>query len=327
MPEFSVIVPVYKVEKYLRRCVDSILIQKDADFEVILVDDGSPDNCGAICDEYAAKDDRVTVIHQENSGASEARNTGIKKATGKYLLFIDADDRLNNDSCFKNVKRVLDNNRDLDVLCWGLKILNEDGQLVKVRKPSSVSKASDDKYSVLKNMIYKNEYISTSYCKAIKRNLIIENNLYFVRNLKSEDIEWVARIMVLCKNIGTFDEVYYNRITRKEDSLTSSIGRKNVLDILNQIENGVEFAKEHAENQDFLDLYYEYWAYQYAMLLGFCRRASKESDFTHIKNRLKKLSWLLEFDHVKKVRIVNKLYKILGLDTTMFILDVYYKVK
>ncbi|MBE6116338.1 MAG: glycosyltransferase family 2 protein, partial [Erysipelotrichaceae bacterium] len=61
MPEFSVIVPVYKVEKYLRRCVDSILIQKNADFEVILVDDGSPDNCGAICDEYAAKDDRVTV--------------------------------------------------------------------------------------------------------------------------------------------------------------------------------------------------------------------------------------------------------------------------
>lgn len=92
MPEISVIVPVYKVEPYLRRCVDSILDQTFTDFELILVDDGSPDNCPAICDEYAEQDDRVKVVHKENGGLSSARNAGMAVANGKYYLFCDSDD-------------------------------------------------------------------------------------------------------------------------------------------------------------------------------------------------------------------------------------------
>ncbi|MBQ8524633.1 MAG: glycosyltransferase family 2 protein [Clostridia bacterium] len=96
MPKISVIVPVYKVEQYLCRCIDSILGQTFSDFELILVDDGSPDNCGKICDEYAAKDERIHVIHQENGGLSAARNTGIDWAfdnsDSEWLAFIDSDD-------------------------------------------------------------------------------------------------------------------------------------------------------------------------------------------------------------------------------------------
>lgn len=92
MPLISVIVPVYKVEQYLHKCVDSILDQTFGDFELILVDDGSPDNCGKICDEYAEKDDRIIVIHKENGGLSDARNVAIDRAKGKYLTFIDSDD-------------------------------------------------------------------------------------------------------------------------------------------------------------------------------------------------------------------------------------------
>ncbi|MBA1325633.1 glycosyltransferase [Enterococcus faecium] len=93
----SIIVPVYKVEKYLRKCVDSILAQTFTDFEVILVDDGSPDNSGKICDEYAEKDNRVRVIHKENGGLSSARNAGIDVARGKYLGFVDSDDYIDED--------------------------------------------------------------------------------------------------------------------------------------------------------------------------------------------------------------------------------------
>ena len=96
MPTISVIVPVYNVEPYIHRCVDSILNQTFTDFELILVDDGSPDNCGAICDEYAAKDNRITVIHKENGGLSDARNAGIDWAfansDSEWLTFIDSDD-------------------------------------------------------------------------------------------------------------------------------------------------------------------------------------------------------------------------------------------
>ena len=91
-PIISVIVPVYRVEPYLKRCVDSILKQTFKDFELILVDDGSPDNCPSICDEYAKKDSRVTVIHKKNEGVSKARNDGVAQSNGAYITFIDSDD-------------------------------------------------------------------------------------------------------------------------------------------------------------------------------------------------------------------------------------------
>lgn len=93
-PKISVIVPVYKVEKYLHRCIDSILSQSFTDFELILVDDGSPDNCGKICDEYAQKDSRVRVFHKPNGGVSSARNLGLDNAKGEWIFFSDADDEL-----------------------------------------------------------------------------------------------------------------------------------------------------------------------------------------------------------------------------------------
>ncbi|WP_240640583.1 glycosyltransferase family 2 protein [Neisseria meningitidis] len=89
---FSIIVPIYNVEKYLRCCVDSVLAENFADYEMILVDDGSPDGCGKICDEYTGKYPHIKVIHQENGGLSDARNAGIRAAKGDYLIFLDSDD-------------------------------------------------------------------------------------------------------------------------------------------------------------------------------------------------------------------------------------------
>lgn len=95
----SVIVPVYKVEKYINKCVDSIINQTYTNLEIILVDDGSPDNCGNICDEYAKKDNRIKVVHKENAGVSSARNIGLEKSSGKYITFIDADDYVEKNYC------------------------------------------------------------------------------------------------------------------------------------------------------------------------------------------------------------------------------------
>ncbi len=93
----TVIVPVFKVEKYLEKCVKSICCQTYKNLEIILVDDGSPDNCGKMCDKYAKSDKRIKVIHKENGGLSDARNAGIKMATGKYIAFVDSDDYVSND--------------------------------------------------------------------------------------------------------------------------------------------------------------------------------------------------------------------------------------
>lgn len=98
MPKISIIVPIYKAEKYIHHCIDSILAQTFTDFELILVNDGSPDNCGAICDDYALKDKRVRVIHKENGGVSKARNTGLDNAIGEWIYFSDSDDELYSDA-------------------------------------------------------------------------------------------------------------------------------------------------------------------------------------------------------------------------------------
>lgn len=106
-PKISVIVPVYKAEKYLHRCVDSILSQTFTDFELILVNDGSPDNCGAICDEYAQKDNRVRVFHKKNGGVSSARNLGLNNAQGEWVTFVDSDDWLKPE-CLEKLTAKLD---------------------------------------------------------------------------------------------------------------------------------------------------------------------------------------------------------------------------
>ena len=113
---FSVIVPVYKAEKYLRQCVDSILTQTFSDFELILVDDGSPDSCPTICDEYAMKDKRVVVIHKENGGSTSSRKSGLNVSKGKYIVAVDSDDFIDQ-SMLKTISEVLQE-KDYDIVCF-----------------------------------------------------------------------------------------------------------------------------------------------------------------------------------------------------------------
>ncbi len=127
MPEISIIVPVYKVEKLLDRCVRSILSQTYQDFELILVDDGSPDNCPQMCDEYAKEDTRIRVLHKENGGLSDARNAGINIAVGRYIGFVDSDDYIAPDMYETLYNNLIKHNADVSVCgmydCYGSKIV------------------------------------------------------------------------------------------------------------------------------------------------------------------------------------------------------------
>ncbi len=128
MPELSIIVPVYKVEQYLPRCVDSILAQTFTDFELILIDDGSPDGSGTICDKYAAQDSRIIVIHQNNQGASAARNAGIDIAVGKYISFLDSDDTFSTDMFNRLI--AVQKEKKVDVVICGYNHCREDGSVI-----------------------------------------------------------------------------------------------------------------------------------------------------------------------------------------------------
>lgn len=127
----SVIVPVYKVERYLCRCVDSIIAQTYTNLQIILVDDGSPDGSGAICDDYAAKDPRITVIHKENGGLSDARNAGLGAARGSYIGFVDSDDYISVDMYEKLYKAIVACNADMSVC--NFRYVDENGNNMEER--------------------------------------------------------------------------------------------------------------------------------------------------------------------------------------------------
>ncbi len=327
-PLFSIIIPVYNTEKELPRCVDSVLSQRFEDFELILVDDGSKDSSGAICDAYAAQDRRVSVIHKNNGGSSSARNLGIENAKGEYLLFLDSDDYWVGTEALGGLACRINNHQPgPDVICFGTVLSRLDGSKIKTRCPDALPFSRTDKYEVLRHLIYTNQYFSAVYVKAVKRNLVLQKRLLFSEDLISgEDIEWSAKVMVLCKSIDVFSNAFYKRIRGRTGAVTSSIGEKNVKDVLDAIEDGITFVESHSESDAFKQIYYEYWAYQYAMLLGLASELRHSDSYEMIYGRLKKFKWLLKYDHEKKVRAVHLAVSVIGLRATMTVLRMYYRL-
>lgn len=191
MPKISIIVPVYKAERYLHRCVDSILAQTFTDFEVLLIDDGSPDNSGKICDEYAIKDARVKVIHKQNGGVSSARNLGIKIALGEWIFFLDADDWVDA-TLFENYL----NQSCADLIISGFTEFGCSNKKFEVRDNLIFNVASQNLLSLnSENMPIKKLLL---YCwgKFFKRSIILDNNISFNENIKlSEDAIFVIEYL------------------------------------------------------------------------------------------------------------------------------------
>lgn len=154
-PLFSIIVPIYKTEAYLHQCVDSILGQTFSDFEVILVDDGSPDGCPAICDEYAAKDPRVTVVHKQNGGLVSARKAGLEECTGTYVMNVDSDDYIAPD-LLEKVAKVLDENKVQAVLFGAMRFNGQSRQPMKSLLPEGLY--SGDKLHLLRDGLIQDQY-------------------------------------------------------------------------------------------------------------------------------------------------------------------------
>ena len=184
MPIISVIVPIYNVEYYLYRCVDSVLAQTFTDFELILVDDGSPDNCGNICDEYAEKDNRIYVIHKKNGGLSDARNAGLDVAKGDYIIFVDSDDYIESDLLEKAVS-VLKKHPEA-LVCYGILFENELGDIMSSYMgfaPEYIELRSNKaKARFICNELTDYRLPWNSQMKVFRRDIIERYNIRFIDN-------------------------------------------------------------------------------------------------------------------------------------------------
>lgn len=219
MPAVSVIVPVYNVEKYLKRCVDSILNQTFTDFELILVDDGSTDSSSRICDEYAESDERVGVIHKENGGVSAARNTGIDAAQGEFIMFVDSDDKVKQEMLEKMLNCI---GTEVDLIVSSIEmhwIHKQETRILHFQMPNK-------RYNPVTLMQeYSNSAIPTiclcgPCCKLYKRSVILQNSIKFDTNLRlGEDTCFNMDYIRCCGNVVSMSECFYCYMRENENSL------------------------------------------------------------------------------------------------------------
>lgn len=216
MPEISIIVPVYKVEQYLPRCIDSILNQTFTDFELILVDDGSPDNCGRICDEYAKIDSRIRAIHKENGGVSSARNIGINEAKGKYIMFCDSDDYVDNNWCETLYKEIVKNPKAfITCNCWREQPNGTDKVAVADLRDGQICVTDYFDIFLLG--------LSGSAClKIFFTDIITKNNLLFDEKRKiGEDAEFCAKYACLCESCVYITNPLYHYIYNNQGAVSA----------------------------------------------------------------------------------------------------------
>ena len=226
MEKITVIVPVYKVEKYLNKCVESIVTQTYSNIEIILVDDGSPDNCPKICDEWAEKDNRIKVIHKKNGGLSEARNVGIKKATGDYISFVDSDDIISVNMYKNMMNLMIKNNADI-VTCEFARFM--DGEKPKFKNESNF-KIYNSQDSLKKLLT---EKISNHVCnKLFKKQLFC--GIEFPTGRNYEDIMVMYKLILKIKKLITCNGLYYGYMSR-ENSITHCCSKKSIEDYIDSI--------------------------------------------------------------------------------------------
>ncbi len=215
-PFFSLVTPVYNIERLLPKTIDSALLQTFKDWEMVLVDDGSPDNAGKICDEYALKDKRIKVIHKKNEGLAEARNSGIKEITGKYFIILEGSDVFPDKNTLKEIYNDLINN-DVDIYFGLLQdVLEKGNEIVNVQKKYSVSGLFLDGGKKLFERLYDNNEIlalSSPVNKVFKTNFVVKNNLWFCKGIYHDDDEWLPRTIVLSNKSFFTDKIIYNAMT------------------------------------------------------------------------------------------------------------------
>lgn len=217
-PCISVIVPVYKVETYLRKCVDSILSQTYQNLEIILVDDGSPDNCGAICDEYAQKDPRIKVIHKKNGGLSDARNTGMEIMSGEFVGFVDSDDWIE-PQMYQRLYELIEH-FDADMAFGGVSddVLQDDSvRTVKTSNYGDVPFA-EDKVAAMRRYFHG----SWAAWDKLYRVELFDGIRYPVGEI-NEDEAIVLHLLDRCNRVCYTNEVFYHYIRRIDGtSITTS---------------------------------------------------------------------------------------------------------
>lgn len=318
--KFSIIVPIYNTEKYLKECIDSVLKQDFENYELILVDDGSPDNSPKICDEYAEKDKKVKVVHKPNGGLSDARNCGIKEAAGEYIIFLDSDDFIHENSLEKIAKTCEEKNADI-IFLKGFKFFDDNSETQELDEDLNMDTLKN-KEEIFNYITSLRKFPGSACTKTFRREFILTNELFFEKGLLSEDIEWMIRALKAAKTIASNNTPYYYYRQNRAGSITHTVKARNVNSLIGIIK---KYAVQKPETKAD-ECINHFLAYEYIILLANNLSLSKEEK-TKVTENIYEYKWILKYDNNPKVKLVNKIRKICGIKITARLLKMYLKLR
>lgn len=312
----SIIVPIYNVENYLPQCIESILSQNLDDYEIILVDDGSKDNSGKICDKFADAHENIHVIHQENRGLANARNTGIRAANGRYLMFVDSDDFINPEI---NLNSIIQNmNADIIQYKWVYYFTQTEQYRYFNNYPSFVS----ERYRNILAQEVQQDILSISACdKIVNRELIINNNIFFDESLLSEDIDWSLKLYLKAQTLQIVNENIYIYRQQRPGSITTTCKPDSIKSLLHIIKNWYEY---DYPDEEIKNIYLNYLAYQYLILLT---TNNKTNCNAALRTEIYQLKDILSYSANFKVKMANRVFKFTGIRLGVYILKLYWALR
>lgn len=321
----SVIIPVYNVEKYLVKCVESVLHQTYTYIEIILVNDGSPDKSPEICDFFAAKDDRVKVIHKPNGGLSDARNVGLQSAKGDYIVFMDSDDFWANENDLELLVKEVIKTPECDFIGFNCSYYYEENNRITPWVPYS-----DEILTTIPSLYCIDKLISSgtfpmSACMKLIKRTSIQGKIEFIRDICSEDVPWFIELLKKTDSCRFVNQYMYMYRKGVATSLSSSFSYKKYSDLFKILTDGVELNKKECTGQTQAAIF-SFWAYELCILramTGFMNKGQRKEEL----NRLYEYNWLLNYQLHPKVKKVAMVQKYLGKHLTNYMLYKYLQTR
>ncbi len=291
MPKFSLIVPVYNVENYIRKCIMSLLNQTFKDFEVIVVNDGTKDKS---IDKI--KDLDVTIITQKNKGLSQARNEGVKKAKGEYLIFIDSDDYVE-ENLLEEINKSLVNNPDL--VRFQIQEVKENGEITKYMETPFFEKSGEEAFS----LISKYHFVENAWCYAIKRTYYQQEKFKFKENTVHEDFGLIPLVIIKAKVVNSIEYIGYNYLQRIGSIMNNIDDYEKILKKTNDFYNHYLYLKKEID-KTFLDSIIFKSFIANSLIIKIC--GLKNKDYKHYLSLLKKEN---VFDNLLEDTLMRKIKK------------------
>lgn len=313
MPKVSIIVPVYNVEKYIEKCLNSLVNQTLKDIEIIIVNDGSTDNSKSIIDKYFSKyNNLIKIVEEKNQGLSGARNNGLKVATSNYVMFVDSDDYVESNMVAEMYNEIL--NQKADVVICGINVVDQNEKLISQTFPNKY-----EKYDFITQMIFGN----LSACnKIIKRNILNDNSLLFRNNVWYEDIDFSFKLFLKAKKMCILPKNLYNYLYRQGSIMNSKNVQKN-LDLISAFDEIIKYSKQCG----YYDKYYkeiEFLAINHLYISCIVRILTNNSSDKKEKDKI--LDEIFKYMNTNfKNYTKNKYLKILPLNRKLIFYLIHFK--